>query len=194
MSDASDTPAGAAMWDVVSSTVQWEGYSTVRVDTIRLPDGTTADREVVEHQSAVAVVPLTAAGEVILVRQYRHAFGTYLLELPAGGVDPDDADSRTAGERELVEEIGRHPGRMLHLTTYKNSVGWCTESTDIWLATDLVDRAPDPDWQPTGEEADMEVVVLGLDEAVAAVHDGTITDGKSIIGLLLAQAHLAAGD
>lgn len=182
------------MWEVVGSTVQWQGYSTVRVDTIRLPDGSTAQREVVEHQPAVAVVPLTAAGEVVLVRQYRHAFGTYLLEVPAGGVDPDDPDSRTAGERELVEEIGRFPGRMDHLTTFRNSVGWCTEYTDIWLATNLVDREPDPDWEPVGEEADMEVVVLPLDEAVAAVHDGTINDGKTVIALLLTQAHLATAD
>ncbi len=177
------------MWEVVASTVEWEGYSTVRVDTIRLPDGSTAQREVVEHQPAVAVVPLTAAREVVLVRQYRHAFGTYLLEVPAGGVDPEDVDpeqpdSRAAGERELVEEIGRFPGHMHLLTTFRNSVGWSTEVTDIWLATDLVDRQPDGDWDPVGEEADMEVVVLPLDEAVAAVHDGTITDGKTMLALI----------
>lgn len=178
------------MWEVVASTTTWSGYSTVRVDTIRLPDGSTSEREVVEHQPAVAVVALTAAHEVVLVRQYRHAFGTYLLELPAGGVDPDDDDSRSAGERELVEEIGRRPGGMVHLTTFKNSVGWCNEYTDIWLATDLVDAPPPDDFEPVGEEADMEVVVLALEDAVAAVHDGTITDGKTVIGLLMAREHL----
>lgn len=178
------------LWEVVSSRVEWSGYSTVRVDTIRLPDGSTADREVVEHQPAVAVVPVTDDGDVVLVRQYRHAFGAYLLELPAGGVDPDDLDSRTAGQRELVEEIGRSPGRMEHLTTFRNSVGWCTEYTDIWLATGLTATAPDPDWVAVGEEADMEVVVLPMFEAVAAVRDGTINDGKTVIGLLMANDHL----
>ncbi len=179
------------MWEVVASRTTWSGYSTVRVDTIRLPDGSTSEREVVEHQPAVAVVALTARREVVLVRQYRHAFGTYLLELPAGGVDPGDDDAHAAGERELVEEIGRRPGRLAHLTRFKNSVGWCTEYTDILLATDLVDVPPPEDFEPVGEEADMEVVVMPLDDAVAAVHDGIITDGKTVIGLLVAAHHLA---
>lgn len=182
------------LWEVVASRIEWSGYSTVRVDTIRLPDGSTAQREVVEHQPAVAVVAVTGDGDVVLVRQYRHAFGAYLLELPAGGVDPDDPDSRTAGQRELVEEIGRMPGRMQHLTTFRNSVGWCTEYTDIWLATELTATEPDADWVAQGEEADMEVVVLPMSVAVAAVRDGTITDGKTVIGLLLTNDHMQHQD
>lgn len=179
------------MWEVVDSTVHWEGYSTVRVDTIVLPDGSTSQREVVQHQSAVAVVPVTADEEVILVRQYRHAFATDLLEVPAGGVDPDDDDARAAGERELAEEVHRRAGHMHHLGVFRNSVGWSTEETSLWLATDLHTVAPPEGFVPTGEEADMEVVVLPLTAAVTAATDGTISDAKTILGLLLANRHLS---
>ncbi len=177
-------------YEVVDSTVQWSGYSTVRVDTVAMPDGDHVQREVVEHQAAACVVPVTADREVLLVRQYRHALRQYVLEVPAGGVDPDDADARAAAERELAEEVGRRAGRLDHLASFFNSVGWCTEATEIFLARDLVEVPPPDDFRAVHEEADMEVVVLALDDAVAAVHDGTITDGKTVIALLRAAHHL----
>ncbi len=183
------TTSGAAAWQVVGSEVHWEGYSTVRTDTIVLPGGGTGQREVVEHQPAVAVVPLTPDGDVVLLRQYRHALQRYVLEVPAGGVDEDDDGPEQAAQRELAEEVGRRAGRLVHLTRFDNSVGWCTEYTDVYLATDLVEVPPPADFAPVGEEADMEVVLLPLDVAVAAVHNGTITDSKTVIGLLLASAH-----
>ncbi|WP_238445935.1 NUDIX domain-containing protein [Salsipaludibacter albus] len=187
-----DTPTGdAAPWEVLDTEVHWSGYSTVRTDTIALADGGTAEREVVEHQPAVAVVPLTADGDVVLLRQYRHALRRYVLEVPAGGVDEDDVGPEEAAQRELAEEIGRRAGRLEHLTRFDNSVGWCTEYTDVYVATDLVDAPPHDGFTAEAEEADMEVVVLPLDAAVAAAHDGTITDSKTVIGLLLAAHHRA---
>lgn len=178
----------SAPWEVTASEVHWSGYSTVRTDTVVLPDGDTVEREVVEHQPAVAVVPVTSDGDVVLVRQYRHALGRYVLEVPAGGVDPDDDDPESAAQRELREEIGRRAGRLTHLTRFDNSVGWCTEYTDLYLGTELADAPPPEGFEPEGEEADMELVVLPLAAAVEAARDGTLTDSKTIIALLLAAA------
>lgn len=178
----------AAGWfEVVGSQVVHDGWSRVRVDTVVMPDGARVDREVVEHVSAVAVVPLLPDGTVVLVRQYRHAVAGYLLEIPAGILDVDGEPEADAAQRELAEEIGMRAERLDHLTTFYNSAGWCTEQTHVYLGRDLAD-APLPDgFVPEAEEADMEVVRLPLDAAVEAVHRGEITDGKTVVGLLLAE-------
>jgi 8-oxo-dGTP pyrophosphatase MutT (NUDIX family) len=178
-------------WEVTDSEVVWEGYSTVRVDTVRMPDGSTGEREVVEHGPAAAVVAVTDAGEVALVRQYRHAFGRYLLEIPAGGLDDGDDHAREAAQRELAEEVGFSADELVHLTTIQTSVGWTTEVCHVLLGRGLRRAEPPEDFEATGEEADMEVVLLPLEEAVAAVHEGTITDAKTVVGLLLAAERLA---
>lgn len=177
-------------WEVVDSTVHWSGYSTVRVDRVTMPDGEVVEREVVEHRPAVGVLPVTEDGDVLLVRQYRHALGRTCLEVPAGGVDDDDDDARTAARRELAEEVGVAAGRLDHLAHLANSVGWSTEVTDLWLARDLSTVAPPDGYVPVHEEASMELVRLPLDEAVTAVHDGTITDAKTVVALLRAAHHM----
>lgn len=177
-------------WEVIESTIHWEGYSTVRVDRVAMPDGDVAEREVVEHMAAACVVAMTADREVVLVRQYRHALGRFVLEVPAGGVDPVE-EPEDAAVRELAEEVGLRPGRIDHLARFHNSVGWSTECTDIYLARELAEAPPPEDFHAVHEEAHMEVVRLPLDAAIDAVHDGTITDSKTIIALLRTQAFLA---
>ena len=175
-----------AWFETLDSRVAHEGFSTVRIDTVRMPDGDETEREVVEHVSAVAVVPVLADGSVVLVRQYRHPVGQYLLEIPAGILDVEGEDLTEAARRELAEEVGLHAGRLDHLTTFENSAGWSTERTHVYVGRDLAETDPPEDFVLEHEEADMELVRLPFDEAVEAVTRGEITDAKTVIGLLLA--------
>lgn len=173
-------------FEVKSSRVVHDGWSRVRVDEVAMPDGSVSDREVVEHTSAVAVVPLMDDGTVVLLRQYRHAVGGYLLEIPAGILDVEAEPEPDAAQRELAEEVGLRAGRLDHLTTFWNSAGWCDERTHVYLGRELVEAERPDGFVLEAEEADMEVVRLPLDDAVAAVRDGSITDAKTVVGLLMA--------
>lgn len=177
---------GPAAFTVAASKVTHEGVlTTLRVDTVRMPDGEAVEREIAERPNAVAMVPLTAAGDVILVRQYRHAVGAYELEIPAGLLDVDGESEEAAAQRELAEEVGVTAGTMRHLIRFHNSSGWSEEATIVFLATDLSDAQAPDDFVAEGEEADMAVVRVPLTEALAAVHRNEITDAKTVIGLLL---------
>lgn len=182
-------------FEVTASRVAFSSaWNTVRIDTVRMPDGRQTQREIVEHMSAVGAVALDAEDRVLLLRQYRHAFGRRFLELPAGKLDVAGEDRVAAMQRELAEEVQVEAGRMDLLISYTNSAGWCTETTDVYLATDLRE-VPRPDgFELTHEEADMEVVRIPLEEAAAMVHRGEIVDSKTVIGLLaLADRRRRAG-
>lgn len=166
------------------------GFSTVRIDTVQTPDGATVEREIVEHDDAVAVVPVTAAGEVLLLKQYRQPVRTYLLEIPAGKMDVAGEPPEVAAQRELQEEVHHRADRFVPLTTFHNSAGWTTERTHVFLGTGLSAAAPPDDFAPEAEEADMEVVVLPFGVALEQVRRGELTDAKTVIGLLLAEEHL----
>jgi ADP-ribose pyrophosphatase len=159
-------------------------FTRIRVDTVRMPDGKVTDREIAEHMSAVGAVPLDADGNVVLLRQYRHAFGQHFLEVPAGKLDVEGEDTAEAMQRELAEEVQLTAGTLTHLTTFTNSAGWTTERTTVYLAEDLVPAPRPDDFVLEHEEADMEVIRVPLDEAIAMVHDGRIVDAKTVVGLL----------
>ena len=178
---------GGAWFDTVASRVVHAGHVTLRVDTVAMPDGSTAQREVASPPDAVAIVALLD-GDVVLVRQHRQPVGATLLELPAGVLDVVGEDVTTAAARELAEEAGLAAGTITQLTTTWSSPGWSTERVAIVLATDLRPVPPPPGFVAHAEEAAMEVVRLPLDAAVEAVLDGTITDSKTAVGLLLAAA------
>jgi 8-oxo-dGTP pyrophosphatase MutT (NUDIX family) len=177
---------------VTSSAVTHRGMlTTMRVDTVHTPDGSTVQREVAERPNAVAMVPLTADDQVILVRQYRHPVGRYELEIPAGILDIEGEREEAAAQRELAEEIGMTAGSLRKLLCFHNSGGWSDEATTVFLATDLRDAATS-DFVAEAEEADMSVHRIPLDEAVAAVHRGEIQDAKTVIGLLLVATDRAS--
>jgi len=154
----------------------------LRVDTVRLPDGHTTEREIVEHRGAVGIVPLDGAGNVTLVRQYRKPIERAILEIPAGTLDPGE-DPATCLHRELREETGLSAGKVQHLATYYSAVGFCTEEMHVYLATDLQRGQPGPD-----EDEFVEVVPLPLVTALRMVERGEIVDAKTIIGLLAVKA------
>lgn len=169
----------AARERVVSSRRIYDGrVVALRVDDVALPSGRSAQREIVEHRGAVAAVPLTERGEVLLVRQFRGAVGRELLEIPAGTVESGESPEACL-QRELAEEIGMQAGRLEHLCTFFPSPGFLTEAVHVYLASDLAPR------RLPAEEEDLTVVRLPLAEAMAGV-GRQIVDAKSIIGLLLA--------
>ncbi len=174
-------------YEVTSSELVYEGYSKVHRDTVQMPDGSEAVREVVRHDDAVAVVPLFEDGSVILLRQYRHPFGTYVLEIPAGKLDVAGEDPAAAAQRELVEEIGYRAGKLERLTTIRNSAGWTDEETTIYLGRELQEAPVPMDFEPKAEEADMEILRLPLAIALEEVVAGKLGDAQTVVGLLLAD-------
>lgn len=183
-------PTEPAWFETRDVRVAYEGYSTVRLETVALPNGEETTREVVEHGDAVAMVPVTDDGEVLLLRQYRQALRGYILEVPAGKLDVPGESPAAAAARELREEVQREARDWRWLTTFHNSAGWCTEQTHVYLATGLsVTDLPDG-FQLEAEEADMEIVALPLTACLEMVRRGDVTDAKTIVGLLLAEPHV----
>ena len=153
---------------------------TLRVDTVRLPNGRETTREIAEHSPSVCIVPIDDDGNVVLVRQYRKPVESDLLEVPAGGIEEGEV-SDEAVQRELQEEIGYTAGNLRHLSSFWLAPGWCTENMHAYLATDLA---------PSSLEADddefISVVRVPLAETPKLIGDGQIQDAKSISALLLA--------
>ena len=148
----------------------------------RADDGSEFDREVVRHPGAVAVLPLHDDDTVTLVRQFRAALDADLLELPAGIRDVDGEADIAAARRELMEEAGLDADHLEHIVTFHNSPGFCDESVGVFLATGL---RPVADDRQGIEEEHMVIERIALDEALAMVGDGRITDAKTIIGLTI---------
>ncbi len=155
---------------------------TVNEVRYRADDGSEFDRDVVRHPGAVAVVPLHDDRSVTLVQQFRAALDGDLLELPAGLRDVEGEPDAATARRELVEEAGLEAAQLDHLITFHNSPGFCDETVGVFLATGL--RAVADDRQGI-EEQHMTVVRVALDDALAMIADGRITDAKTIIGLTL---------
>mgnify|MGYP003878109427 CR=1 FL=1 len=152
----------------------------LRVDTVSLSNQRTALREIVNTPGAVAIVPLTADGQVRLVRQYRSAVADYLLELPAGTLQPGEAPE-AAAPRELAEETGDRAEHWRYLTRFHTMPGVCDETIHLYLATGLTQGATNRD-----PDEDIEVVTLPLARALEMSRSGEIRDAKTIVGLFLA--------
>jgi 8-oxo-dGDP phosphatase len=181
-----------AWFETVGSHEAYRGFSTVRIDRVRTPDGAEVDREVVERPDAVAVVPITPEGRVLLLHQYRQPVGRPLIELPAGLLDVAGEEPVDAAQRELIEELGMRAGTLEALTVFWNSAGWTDERTHLYLGRELQPAEPPSDFTAEAEELHLEVVSFALDDAITAVRDGEITDAKTVIGLELAHARLSA--
>jgi ADP-ribose pyrophosphatase len=152
---------------------------TIHEDDVRLVDGTRAQREVVEHPGAVAIVAIDSDGRVVLVRQWRHAVGRALWELPAGTRNPGEPPLRTA-ERELAEETGLRAGDLRPLATAALTPGYSTEIMHFFLATGLTPG-------PTDRDVDerMDVAHHNREEVATLTRAGEV-DVKTIAGLGLA--------
>ena len=141
----------------------------------------TGEREIVHHPGACAVLALTAADEVVLVRQYREAVRESLLEIPAGVLDVEGEDGAGCAARELLEETGyRADAPLERLGWIYTSPGFADERIGLFLARDVEPSDPKPN-----TDEDIEVVLLPLAEAARAIADGRIVDAKTIVALLL---------
>lgn len=171
-----------------SSTLCDAGFLQVSRKRVVGPDGGEFDRHVVHHPGAVVVVPVDADGSVLMVRQWRVAVGSALLELPAGKRDVAGEAPEATAARELEEELGRVPGRLTALCEFYNSPGFCDEYSHVFLATDLSEseRAA-----TSAEELAMTIGNVAFPEIEARIAARDIVDAKSIIGLLLAREFLA---
>jgi ADP-ribose pyrophosphatase len=154
----------------------------VSVDTVDLPNGVRLPLEIVRHPGGAAVVAIDAQDRVCLLRQFRHAAGGYIYELPAGKLEPGEPPEITA-RRELVEEAAMSAGRFESLGAYFSSPGVFTEVIHLYLATDLTPAAGVPE---TGEV--FEVEWWPLADAVARARSGELNDAKTIIGILRTAA------
>jgi len=152
----------------------------LRVDTVRLPNGRASKREVVEHGEAVALVPMRDRNTVLLVRQFRLPAGRALLEIPAGGVEENESPEACA-RRELAEEVGLVPDRLVPLFSCYLAPGYSTEVIHGFLALDLREAPEEAD-----EDEFVQLVPMRLDDAIAAIATGEICDAKTIAGLTLA--------
>lgn len=157
----------------------------VDLDRVRFPDGSEGELEMVRHPGASAVVPFLSdpRGEdpqVLLIRQYRYAAEDFLYEVPAGRLDPGE-DPQDCARRELREETGCEATGMERLTTIYTTPGFTDEAIHLYMASGLSRGA-------TAREVDefIEVESLALSRALDLIRDGTIRDGKTIVGLLYA--------
>jgi ADP-ribose pyrophosphatase len=166
----------------VSSRLVFDGrLLKVRSDTVRLPDGGSAEREWIEHPGAVAVIAVTDAGELVMERQFRYALGRDMIEIPAGKIDPHEDPLATA-KRELQEETGYAAAEWTHVATIHIAIGYSNEHIEIYLAKGL-ERVP----AKLDDEEFLEVFTLPLATALAWVREGKITDSKTVSGLFWAE-------
>src|SRR5262245_17561067 len=172
---------------VVDSRVLHRGhFMEFRVDTIERADGSRAKRDIVGHPGAVAIVALDEADRVLFVRQYRLAATGALPEIPAGGLDVDEAsgaveDPDGAARRELEEETGYRARTWRKLGSFWTAPGFATELMHLYLATDL--ELADADRLGPDEDERLELVRVPLADALAAAERGEIADAKSLVGL-----------
>jgi ADP-ribose pyrophosphatase len=183
-------PDGRAGFRIAAEHPAWSGRLSVAVVEIEGPDGDRHQREVVHHPGAVGVAPLHEDGAITLVRQYRAALDADVWEIPAGLRDVAGEPTEATAGRELAEEVGLHADALDHLVTFHNSPGFSDEAVVVYLATGL---RPVPDDRQGPEEEHMVVARVPLDEALAMVDDGRITDAKTVIALLALDRRRRSG-
>lgn len=177
------------LFEVTASKRIWTGHvAAVRIDTLVMPGGGTAHREVVEHDRAVAIVALDADGNVVMLQQFRHPLRRRLWELPAGLMDVAGESAKLAAARELAEETGLQAENWSVLVDIASSPGFTDEAVRIFLATGLTDIGRQG--EIADEEADLKIVRVPLAAAVRGIFQGRIVNGSSVSGVLAAAVAL----
>jgi ADP-ribose pyrophosphatase len=166
----------------ISSRLVYDGrLLKVRSDTVRLPDGVSAEREYIVHPGAVAVLAVTDAGELVMERQYRYPLGRDMIEIPAGKIDPGE-DPLSTARRELQEETGYTASEWTHVATINIAIAYSDEHIEIYLAKGLKQEKARLD-----DEEFLEDFTLPLATALDWVREGRITDAKTVSGLFWAE-------
>jgi len=185
MSNAS-TPGHLTETKVDGETVFDGKLLHVRRDTVRLPDGKLATREYIVHPGAVLIVPVLPDGRLVVEHQYRYPLGSVLIEFPAGKLDPGETPLAT-GQRELREEAGYTATRWQPLGRVHTVVSYSTEAIDFFVADGLTHVGAALD---DGEF--LEIAALSVEDMLAALDRGEITDAKTVAALLLYVRRLDA--
>ena len=157
------------------------GMLQLGIESLTLPNGETVELEIVRHPGGAAVVALDERQHVCLLRQYRHASGGWLWELPAGKLEVNEAPQTTA-KRELLEEAGIEAGEWQPLGDILVTPGFCDEVIHLFLARGLTHLAAQPETHEV-----IEVHWLPFEQALAQIYDGTLRDAKTMLGLTLAE-------
>lgn len=167
-----------------SSTVFQTGLFQLMSDNITLPNGVTTDVHILRHPGAAAIIPLINQNQLVLIRQYRHALADFIWEIPAGTLQPNEAPLACA-QRELIEETGYSARAWQPLGIITPVPGYSDERIHLFLATDMTAGRQNLD-----KDELLEVVEIERGKALEMIDDGVIQDGKTIAGLLLANAWL----
>lgn len=175
-------------YEVLESKVTHEGKIVkITVDKLRMPDGSEAYREtVIRGKNAAAVLAMDNDGSLIFVRQYRHAFGEMLLEIPAGVLE-DGEEPEEGVLRELEEETGKKAETLEFLCEMYPTVGYCTEKIQLFIATDLTEGQ-----QKLDTDEFLEIEKYTPEEAVDMIYKGQIKDGKTIAAIFAWMARKKA--
>jgi ADP-ribose pyrophosphatase len=150
---------------------------TLNVDTVTLPNGVTVDLEVIRHPGAAAVVPLKDNDRVVLIKQFRHAAGGFIYEIPAGKLHPGE-DPKLCAARELEEEVGYQAGKLELLSSIFTAPGFTDEVIHIYRATELSTGRQNLD-----RDEVLEIVEVSLQESIEMMRLGRIRDAKTMVGL-----------
>ena len=168
-----------------SSEVVYQGkLLDVRRDIVILPNGKNGIREWIKHPGAVCCIPILPNGKVALIRQYRYSVKKVMIELPAGKLDAKETPEDCA-IRELEEEIGYKPNKLTFLTNIHPAIGFANEKMWLYLAEDL-----NKTYQKLDSDEFLELIPTKLEDAIKMVWNGSITDVKTMIGLIWADKML----
>ena len=172
-------------FELLRSEVLMKGRAfTIRRDFLKTPDGRETKFEIVEHGGSVVIIPLDADGNLLFVRQYRHAAGMDMLELPAGTRDGDEPFEDCAA-REIREETGMEAHKLTHIGSFYLAPGYSTEYMGVFLATDLHHNPLEAD-----DDEFLTLEKIPVKEAIAMAERGDMPDAKSLAALLMARPHL----
>jgi len=172
-------------FELIESEIIYPGRAfTIRRDHLRLPDGRTTKFDIVEHHGSVVLIPIDDSGNLLFVKQYRHAVSKELLELPAGTLGKDEAPEACA-QREVREETGMAAAHLEYLGGFYLAPGYSTEYMHVYLATGL-------SYNPLEADADefLQVEAVPLQEALKMAESGNIPDAKSLAAFQLAHSKL----
>lgn len=169
---------------IASKTIHKGKVFTVRLDQVQMPDGKEARFDIIDHPPAVTLVPVDAENMIWFIRQYRHAIGGEILELPAGVIETGEPPEECA-RREIREETGMSAGQIQNIGEFYQVPGYSTEYMYVYLAKDL---KPDP--LPGDEDEYISVERISIEDAYRMAQNGEILDAKTIAALLLAAPHL----
>lgn len=170
------------MEQVKSSSRLFNGHIlNLRVDKVVTDRGASGTREVVEHRGAAAIVPILNEDHIILVRQYRHAIASSLLEIPAGTLEQNESPDHCAA-RELEEETGYHSNELTKIMDFYVAPGYSTERIHVYLARNLLHTS-----MKTEDDEDISIEPMSIEKAIERIRNGEIKDAKTICALYRAS-------